>query len=224
MSKQPIIGSGHKGFGFEQKGFQERNLAVLLETLSKKETQKSIEALSKIKKDEWKDMATTAIMLNSFVSLGGIETFTSRFTESIKKTVELQITSLLSPLTNEINQAITNMLTPFITNILTPMINDLNAFLSENKVGAGIGGIVGGIAGLLTPAGPIVGGIIGAIIGALLEAGYGVIGDIIELAPEGVPYAPDITALYELETGNQFISIFTWDYIQWFNSRPKEGF
>ena len=48
MSRDPIIGSGRKGFGFEQKGFQERNLQLLLETLSKKETQKSIEALSKI--------------------------------------------------------------------------------------------------------------------------------------------------------------------------------
>ena len=164
MPREPIIGSGRKGFGFEQKGFQERNLALLLETLSKKEVQKSIEALSKFDKDEWIAMAATATMLNNFVSLGGASTLIG----SVKETIKLQIDSLLSPLTNEINQAITDIITPFINDLLTPLINDLNTFLSENSTGAGIGGIIGGVASLFLPGGPILIAI-GAIVGSIVE-------------------------------------------------------
>jgi len=170
VSKQPIIGSGFKGPGFEQKGFQERNLQLLLDTLSKKETQKSIEALSKIDKDEWRAMATTATMLHSFVSLGGTSTLVTTLTSSVEKTIKLQVESILSPLTNEINQAITDLITPFINDILTPLINDLNDFLSENQTGAGAGGIIGGVLGAFTPLGPIVGGIVGAVVGGVIEA------------------------------------------------------
>ena len=165
MSREnPIIGSGRRGFGFEQKGFQERNLGLLLETLSKKETQKSIEALSKIDKDEWIAMSNTVTTLNNFISLGGVSTLVS----SIKETIRLQIESLLSPLTNEINQAITDILTPFINDILNPMINDLTTFLSENTFGAGLGGIVGGIASLFLPGG-ILWIAIGSLVGATIE-------------------------------------------------------
>ena len=169
MSREPIIGSGFKGPGFEQKGFRERNLQLLLDTLSKKETQKAIEALAKIDKDEWVDMSKAATQLNSFLSLGGIEAYTAHFTKSIKDTIKLQIESILSPLTNEINQAITDLLTPFINDLLTPLINDLNTFISENKTGAAIGGIVGSIASMFLPGGPILVAI-GAVIGAWFEA------------------------------------------------------
>ena len=196
-----------------------RNLTLLLDTLSKKETQKSLEALSKIDKDEWKAMSETATMLNSFVSLGGSSELATILTSSVKETVKLQIESILSPLTNEINQQITNILTPFITEFLTPLINDLNTFLSENSTGAGAGGIIGGVLGAFTPAGPIVGGIVGALIGALIEGGYALIGDLLAQGPADAPYAPNMTALYELETGNTFTSIFDWQYISWFNSR-----
>ena len=168
MSKEPIVGSGFKGPGFEMKGFQQRNLENLLKTLSNKETQKSIEALSKIKKDEWKAMATTAIMLNSFLTLGGIEAFTSRFTESIKNTIELKIDEFLSPLNNQINQAISDILAPFLANILTPVVNNLTTFLGDNMVGAGIGGIAGAIASMVLPGGPIWIAI-GAAIGAAIQ-------------------------------------------------------
>lgn len=167
MPKESIIGSGRRGFGFEQKGFQERNLALLLETLSKKEVQKSIEVLSKIDKDEWTSMATTATMLNNFVSLGGVSTLTT----SIKETIRLQIDSLLSPLTNEINQAITDIITPFINDLLTPLINDLSTFLSENKTGAGIGGILGALVAMFLPGG-VIWIAIGALIGSYLEENW----------------------------------------------------
>ncbi len=164
MSKETIVGSGRRGFGFEQKGFQERNLTLLLETLSKKEVQKSIEALSKIEKDEWTAMATTATMLNNFVALGGASTLIT----SIKETIRLQIDSLLSPLTNEINQAITDIITPFVNDILTPLINDITTFLSENTFGAGVGGIVGSIISFFVPGGQFW-VILGSIIGAFIE-------------------------------------------------------
>ena len=162
--ENPIIGSGRRGFGFEQKGFQERNLGLLLETLSKKETQKSIEALSKIDKDEWTAMATTAITLNNFISLGGASTLIS----SVNETIKVQINSLLSPLTNEINQKITDLLSPFINDILNPAINELTTFIATNTTGAGIGGIAGAVASLFLPGGPILIAI-GAMIGAAIE-------------------------------------------------------
>ena len=185
MSRESIIGSGRRGFGFEQKGFQERNLALLLETLSKKETQKSIEALSKIDKDEWIAMAATATTLNNFISLGGASTLIS----SIKETITLQIESILSPLTNEINQHITTILAPFISDILTPMINELNTFLSENQTGAGIGGIVGSVLGSFVPGGSIFGPLVGAIIGGVIEA----------MLTADITGAPDLTSTELIE-------------------------
>lgn len=196
-----------------------RNLTLLLDTLSKKETQKSLEALAKIDKDEWKAIATTAQTLREFVSLGGTSELTTILTSSVKETVKLQIESVLSPLTNEINQQITTLLTPFIKDILTPIINDLNTFLSENKTGAGAGGIIGGVIGSFTPAGPIVGGMVGAIVGALIESGYGALDEAVRNAPPGVPFNPNLTSLYEAETGNVFTSIFDWNYINWYRSR-----
>ncbi|MCK5318294.1 MAG: hypothetical protein KAJ55_10280, partial [Anaerolineales bacterium] len=126
-----------------------RNLTLLLETLSKKEVQKSIEALSEIERDEWKAMATTATMLNNFITLGGASILIS----SIENTIKLQIDSILSPLTNEINQTITDLISPFINDVLTPVINDLNTFVSENSTGAALGGIAGTIAALWLPGG-----------------------------------------------------------------------
>ena len=172
MSRDPIIGSGRKGFGFEQKGFQERNLQLLLETLSKKETQKSIEALSKIDKDEWKIMSEAATSLNKFIELGGTVALFSTVRESIKETITLQIDDLLSPLQNEINQAITDQLTPFLNDILTPVINSLNSFLSNNSAGAGVGGIVGSIISFFVPGGQFW-VVLGAVIGAFIEELFG---------------------------------------------------
>lgn len=217
MSREPIVGSGRKGFGFEQKGFQEKNLQLLLETLSKKETQKSIEALSKIEKDEWKAMAAAATELNSFLSLGGTSQVFTSMAESIKETIKLQIDALLAPITNEINSSILNLLNPFIE-WLTPVINELSTFLSENQVGVGVGGIAGYVLGSFTPLGPIVGGIVGAIVGALIEVGYETLDDLVSQGPPGAPYTPDVTALYEAETGNTFTSIFDWAYIDWYQN------
>ena len=191
-----------------------RNLTLLLETLSKKEVQKSIDALSKIERDEWTAMAATATMLNSFVELGGASTLIS----SIENTIKLQIESILSPLMNEINQTITDLITPFINDILTPVINDLNDFVSENSAGAALGGIAGTIASLWLPGG-IIWVAIGALIGAALESSYGDLDELVRQGPAGAPYTPSLTTLYEQETGNVFTSIFDWNYINWYQNR-----
>ena len=145
-----------------------RNLTLLLETFSKKETQKSLEALAKIDKDEWKSMAETAFMLNSFVALGGASELANILKGSIQETIKLQIASALSPLKNTINQAITDQIAPFLADILQPMINDLNTFLSANISGAGIGGIVGSIASIFLPGG-LIWVTLGAVVGAAIE-------------------------------------------------------
>ena len=191
-----------------------RNLTLLLETLSKKEVQKSIDALSKIERDEWTAMAATATMLNSFVELGGASTLIS----SIENTINLQIESILSPLMNEINQTITDLITPFINDILTPVINDLNDFVSENSAGAALGGIAGTIAALWLPGG-VIWVAIGALIGAALESSYGALDELVSQGPAGAPYTPSMTTLYEQETGNVFTSIFDWNYINWYQNR-----
>lgn len=148
-----------------------RNLTLLLETLSKKETQKSIEALSKIEKDDWKAMAITVETLNNFVSLGGITAMITTLTSSIKTTIDLQIKSALSPLTNEINQQITDLLNPFLNDVIAPITNDIATFFSENAVGTGVGGIAGGVIGAFLRS-PAIGAMIGAAIGAGLEQYY----------------------------------------------------
>ena len=191
-----------------------RNLTLLLETLSKKEVQKSIEALSEIERDEWKAMATTATMLNNFITLGGASTLIS----SIENTIKLQIDSILSPLTNEINQTITDLISPFINDVLTPVINDLNTFVSENSTGAALGGIAGTIAALWLPGG-VIWVAIGALIGAALESSYGALDELVSQGPLGAPYTPSMTTLYEQETGNVFTSIFDWNYINWYQNR-----
>lgn len=168
MARESIIGSGFKGAAFEQKGMEERNLQTLLKSLSNKETQKSIEALSKIERDEWTAMAITATTLNNFLSLGGPSELINSITSSIETTIKLQIDSLLSPINNEINTAINEILGPFINNVLTPAVNTLTNFLGNNMEGAAIGGIVGAIASLVLPGGPIWIAI-GAAVGAAIQ-------------------------------------------------------
>ena len=141
-----------------------RNLTLLLDTLSKKETQKSLEALSKIDKDEWRAMATTATMLNSFVALGG----TRELLSSIKNTIDLKMEEFLAPLQNEINQNIADLINPLIE-FITPTINDLASFLAENAVGAGVGGIAGVITSKFLPGGSIW-LVLGSLFGSLLES------------------------------------------------------
>ena len=168
-------GSGHRGAAFEQKGFQERNLQLLLKTLSNKTVQKSVEALSQIEKDEWRSMAETTLALNSFVELGGA----GKLLSSIKDTIDLKMDEYLAPLQNEINQQITDLINPLIE-LITPVVNDLSTFIADNAVGSGVGGIAGSIAALWLPGGvvwPIMGALLGAILQDYFTDPYGDIDD-----------------------------------------------
>ena len=210
MPREPIVGSGRKGFGFEQKGFQEKNLQLFLETISKKETQKSIEALSKIDKDEWKAIATTATQLNSFISLGDTTGFLANMATSIKNTIKLQIDSLFSTLTNEINQGITNALQPLI-DLLIPLINELSTFIANNTLGAGLGGIAGMVIAYFLPGGSFW-VVLGAAIGAEIEESIGRVGDPLIPTTDLSTIAP--------------IQALVWfkEYLVWVQSNPGKSF
>ena len=194
-----------------------RNLTLLLETLSKKETRKSIEALAKIDKDEWKAIATTAIQLKAFVALGGTSELATTLTTSVGKTIKLQIESLLSPLTNEINQTITDILTPFISDLLTPLINDMTTFMSENAVGAGVGGIAGGVIGLFVGS-PIVGAFIGSIVGAAVSSAIQAWFELVEPPAEEGDYL-EYYQEWIRETGGGSLR----QYDEWRNERYGSG-
>ena len=127
-----------------------RNLTLLLDTLSKKETQKSLESLSKINKDEWIAMAAVSTQLNSFVSLGGTSELITTITSSVKEALTLKLEEVLSPLKNELNELINTLLGPLlplladIVNTLLPIIQwiadrvqDLLDFLGKETFEAG---------------------------------------------------------------------------------------
>ena len=162
-------GSGMKGFGFEEKGYQERNLKTLLGTLSKKGTQKAISDLSKIERDEWVSMATVSKDIATVAKAGGLREIVGGSIDRIYDVINDQIDALTSELTNTVTGAINELLAPFIADYLIPLINDLTAFLSENMTGAGVGGILGGVAAFWLPGGAAWVAV-GAILGAALES------------------------------------------------------
>ena len=171
MSKKDIINpSGFKGAGFEQKGMEERNLQVLLKSLSNKTTQKSIESLAKIDKSDWAAIAVTAVSLKNIVESGGLDTMFGNIVNNIVESISLKVEELMAPITNEITTAMNNILDPFILELM-PVINNLSAFLAENMVGVGIGGIAGSFLQWL-PGGPLW-VVLGAALGGYIEQSVG---------------------------------------------------
>lgn len=147
----------------------QRNMQNLMKTLSDKTVQKSVEALSKLGKNEWVALALVTTNLRDIVEMGGLGVF-SDMADNIFDTVKLKIESLTSPIVNEVTAAIDEALLPFIQ-WLTPLMNGIGDFVADNET-AGIGGIVGGIVGTLFGQ-PFLGAIAGAVLAALLEAGLG---------------------------------------------------
>ena len=115
-------GTGHRGAAFEQKGLEERNLATLLKTLSNKETQKTIEDLSKIKPQAWKAMGNTIETLADFVE-GGVFGGLKDIGQDFKDTLSLQVEEALSPLKNQIDQA--------LSDAFAPIMPEIQAFTTE---------------------------------------------------------------------------------------------
>ena len=105
---------GLKGFGFEEKGYQERNMENLVNILSNKEATETLTQIAKVKKEEWNAMSTTITGMTELVQMGGLEGVFGRFEENLS----LQVENALSPLTNEVNQLVAEALKPIL-----PMIS-----------------------------------------------------------------------------------------------------
>ena len=216
MPRESIVGSGRKGFGFEQKGFQERNLQTMLESLSKKTTQKSIESLANIDDKKWAQIAETSLYLKEFVELGGMNQAITDMKNSILETINLKISELLAPITNEVNQKIEDLLAPFLAETITPVVNDLATFMAENGVGTGVGGIAGGVIGAFVGH-PAIGAFIGAIIGAALEAWSN-----IDLLTEEQVLEGGLLGFAEWQQNNRDWSTTYADYLAWIAEQTKD--
>ena len=155
------------GQAFHLPAAQQKNFNNLLKIFSKKEATEALTALAKTKPSTWVDFNESIGMLNRFIELGG----GLAFGETIGRTIKLQIESVLSPLTNEINQMIITAFIP-INELLNTIVNELTTFIASNPAGSTIGGVLGGIASLFLPGGPILVAI-GALIGAAIEALFG---------------------------------------------------
>lgn len=164
MPREPEI---QPGSAFHLPAAQEKNVTSLIKVLGKKEATDALTEMAKVKPSTWTDIKDTVGDLKALAGVGGVGAILSSFTETIK----LQIENLLSPIQNEINQAIADQLAPLMT-LLSGVINDLSQFLSDNKTGAGIGGIAGEIAAMFLPGGKLlvaIGALIGAAIQQLIE-------------------------------------------------------
>ena len=130
-----------------------------------REQQKALEAMAKIKPEQWKGINANLTILKEFMDLDAPGIF-RQMKFSITETVSLKIQELFSPLKNEINAQINDILNPFIADYLSPIMSDLSAFLAANPEAAAAGGMVGMIGGMFLP-----GGDIWTILIALIAAG-----------------------------------------------------
>ena len=129
-----------------------------------REQQKALEAMAKIKPEQWKGINANLTILKDFMDLDAPGIF-RQMKFSITETVSLKMQELFSPLKNEINAQINDILNPFIAEYLSPIMADLSGFLAANPEAAAAGGIVGMIGGMFLP-----GGEIWTILGALIAA------------------------------------------------------
>ena len=151
------------GQAFHLPAAQQKNLTTLLEVFSKKEATEAIKAIGKTDKSTWKDISDSITGLNDFVSAGGIK----GMMESLKKTSDLQIAEALSPFKNEIDQLLTEQLQP-VKDLIINISNEVGDFITENKVGATIGGIAGSVISYFLPGGPVW-VTLGSVVGAAIE-------------------------------------------------------
>ena len=126
-------GSGHKGAGFEQKGYSERNLQSLLMTLgSSGKAQEAIKDLSKIDKNQWIGIATHMDFLGSLVGITGTDfDVLSGIRDTLKDVITTEINAALTPLKNEIIGVINTLLEPFMPYI-TEAVNELSSYMGTS--------------------------------------------------------------------------------------------
>ena len=152
------------GSTFHLPAAQDKNIQNLLKIFGKKEATQALTEMAKVDKSTWGDIRSTVSDLKQISALGGRSNIIAGF----KATVDLQIESLFSSFTNEVDQLIADALSP-IQELINDIVNDLSQFISDNAVGAGVGGIVGGVAALFLPGGPLLVAL-GALVGATIEA------------------------------------------------------
>ena len=147
---------------------QNRNLGNLLKIFGGKQATDALKEMAKVKASTWTDIKDTVSDLKVLSTGGG----TGAIIDSFRDTIDLSLQAAFAPLTNEVNQLMTDWMTANITPILNDIATELSAFVSENSVGATVGGIAGQIASFFLPGGPILIAI-GALLGAGVEAGLG---------------------------------------------------
>ena len=133
-------GSGYKGVEFEQKGMEERNLDVLLKSLSNKRTQKAIEELSKIEPESWDKMSSITKDILSFTGMtsGTDIELLSGIKSTIIDTLETELSYALAPIKNEITGVINNLLSPvmpLLMNISNGIAGAINSWFDFSSTG-----------------------------------------------------------------------------------------
>ena len=144
---------------------QNNSMTNLLKVLNSKKATAALTAIGKTKDSTWNNIEQTVVGLNELVRAG-----------SIQETLETQVSAILSPFKNEINQLMTDALAPLQT-LMTDINNEISTFIADNKTGAAIGGIAGQIAGMFLPGGPILIAV-GALFGAAIEELFSRIGTL----------------------------------------------
>ena len=137
-------GSGRKGFDFEEKGYQERNLNNLLKSLSKKKTQEAIKDLSEIEPESWFSMVAITEKLTSGIGGGTDLSLLSDLKDDLTSIIKTELEYALAPLKNEFNDLINTALEPFMP-FLTNIFNWLGGILGD------IGGAIRDGFGLFDP-------------------------------------------------------------------------
>lgn len=159
--KEPIIPSGERGWQFEKKGFQEKNLKSLLSILGKKEALSALQALGENDATTWSSITQTVMDLRDIVDRGGSAIMVHTFTESVKENIKVQLKGAVSDLQNSVDQIIADQLAPMYEEF-AKWASGLSTFVNEYQTGAFIGALVGSIFGPL-------GELLGAATGSLME-------------------------------------------------------
>ena len=174
-------------------GWDERALEVLKEMKS-------------IKKEEWGLIHENLKTLKGFIDMDAQKVLSGfdDMADSLKTTISLKISELLSPIQNEITSLLNAALEPILKQF-SPIVNNLTALVGDNAIGSTVGALSGAVIGAFIGS-PAIGAMIGGILGALLEQYFGDRYNILD--PPAVP--PGVMMTY-----SQFEQ-------QWIHDHPFE--
>ena len=165
MPRSPdITAIEKKGWEFEQKGFQERNVESLLKVLNKKEATEALTEIGKLNEETWRNVRSSVADLRAFVEMGGVSALITIFEGRVKDVVTLQLESALAPIKTSLTLVIDDFLSPAYDSIAA-IATQLSGFVEENTYGTFIGALIGEAFGGDT------GSFFGGIAGAAVEQG-----------------------------------------------------